>query len=152
MTLRAVLTNLGRLIKFVVIGSVVVTRSSSGAMTPEEGLDHELAWMAVRQGLDRPSEIGLTADMIRLVGDSTGGDLEMRVRASYSSASAATIPQLDTLWMESLMQSGAGSDVTDRFLEARSSMLAELLPTASSAREARDLDRVFKRTPYDAGA
>ena len=152
MMVRMVLSNLGRLIKLVVIGSVVATRSSSGAMTPEESLDHELAWMAVRQGLDRTSEIGLTADIRRLVGDGAGDDMETRVRASYSGASTGSIPELDTLWMESLMQGGAGSDVTDRFLDARSSALAELLPTASSAREARDLDRVFKRTPYDAGA
>ena len=149
---RMVLTNLGRLIKLVVIGSVVVTRSSSGAMTPEEGLEHELAWMAVRQGLDRTSEIGPTADIRRLVGDGAGEDLEARVRASYSGASAASLSQLDTLWMESLLQSGAGSDATDRFLGERSRALADLLPAATSASEARELDRVFKRTPYDAGA
>ena len=150
--IRMVLTNLGRLIKLVVIGSIVATRSSSTAMAPDEGIDHEMAWMTVRQGLDRTSEIGLTADIRRLVGDGAGDDLEARVRASYGGTETGSITQLDTLWMESLMQSGAGSDVTDRFLDARSSTLAELLPTASSVSEARDLDRVFKRTPYDAGA
>lgn len=152
MTFRGLLSNAGRLFKLVVIGSVVATRSTSGAIAPDEGLEHELAWMAVRQGLAKQSDIELPTDVQRMVMDSAGDDLGYRVHASYRSVAPENIANLDAMWMDSLVQSGAGADATDQFLAERSRALTEAAAShADKAEKWRDIERIHKRTPYDAG-
>ncbi|MEM9320659.1 MAG: hypothetical protein AAGA70_16875 [Pseudomonadota bacterium] len=152
---RSFLSKIGRVIKLVVIGSVVVTRSTGDAEAPENGLQHELAWMAVREGLTRTSsETELSADIRRLVMETGAEDLEYRVRSTYLNVSADEIARLDSLWMDSLMQSGANADATDRFLAERSRAMSSLLLTQHSDVETvaqlRTVERIYKRTPYDA--
>lgn len=146
----------GRLIKLVVIGSVVVTPSAAAPPARDDALQHELAWMSVRKGLAGTSETAhLPVDVRRLVEQGAGDDLELRVRASYRDIDPDAIAELDALWMDNLVDLGAGADAMDTFLEARAGMLSDMAGSEEAgldnADKWRSFLRVFKRAPYDAG-
>lgn len=155
MKIRSMLRHMVRLIKLVVIGSIVATRSTTGAPASDATHEHELAWMAVREALARSSAGNqLPADVERMVTERVGTDLELSVRASYRNVPTDRIAELDALWMDSLIRSGAGSAATDAFLAERAQVLSQILSAngdgPKSIDEWRNIERIFKRTPYDA--
>jgi hypothetical protein len=145
-----------RLFKFVLLSSAVLTRTAGGAPDPQAALEHELAWMAVRDGLSGTSEIGLVPDRARrLVADGFGEGFEARVRESYRTVAVDAVTHLDAIWMDRLAEAGASADVVDGFLAARSSALPEVidleLADAGSDTGAKwDVyERVFKFAQYE---
>ena len=145
-----------RLFKLVLLSSAVLSRSAGGAADPEAAFDHELAWMAVREGLASTSDIGVVPDRARLlVGEGFGEGFEARVRESYRAVSIDAVTHLDTIWMDRLAEGGASADVVDGFLAARSSALPdvidlELADAGTDKGGQWDVyERVFKFAQYD---
>jgi len=146
----------GHVVKLFMIGSIMATRTASGAATPEDALQHELAWMSVRDGLSgAETGIQLPADVRRLVEQGFDSDLDYRVRATYSAIAPADIAQLDALWMDRFAEGGAGTEVVDRFLQERAAALPQLVQDKAdqmdSADKWRSFIREFKRAPYSGG-
>ncbi len=151
---RMPLRHLGRFLKLFVIGSFVATRTASGAATPGEALQHEMAWMSVRDDLatGTAKSIQLPAEVSRLAGQDFDGDFEARVKKSYLATAPADIAQLDLLWMISFEERAADIRTVDRFLLARSSALGQMMQDTSaemnSPEKVRSFVRNFKREPY----
>lgn len=143
-----------RLIQFAVIGSAVITRSAGSAGVPEHSMEHELAWMNVRNALSRTSDSMLVPAAARsLVDAGSAKDLDIRVGESYRAISPEAVEQLDALWMTSLFGSRAAVDVMDTFLAARSLALSgkTWLASVDNAEKFIDFSRVFNRVPYEGG-
>lgn len=144
---------LGRAFKLFVVGSFVATRTASGAADPDDSLRHELAWMAVRDGLaDVVNTTPLPAEVRRIVEQEIDKSLDFRVAYTYRSISADEIAQLDTLWIDHLAGQGAASEEMDQFLEARTVALRQLVNGEADAIESpdqlRNVVREFSRGTY----
>lgn len=153
MTQKTPLHHLGRFFKLFVIGSLVVSRSASGGIPTEDAVRHELAWLSVRDGLSgSEANVQLPADVKRLVQQGDGRDFENRVRATYRTISPGEVAHLDALWMNSFSERGTDPDTVDRFLNARSAVLPELVAEKSSEMTSPEkwveFVREFKRASY----
>ena len=144
---RTPLRYVGRLFKLLMIGSFVMSRTASGEVTPDEDLNHELAWMSVRDGLSREAKSAdkIPLEVNLLVDTGFGGDLEKRIRASYLAISPTNVAQLDTMWMNSFLDQGADTETVDRFLRARSGALDEVAQKMPSAMDRPEKWRAFVR-------
>lgn len=145
--------NLGRAFKLFVVGSFVATRTASGAADPDESLRHELAWMAVRDGLaDVVNATPLPAEVRRIVEQEIDRELSFRVDYTYRAISGDEIATLDALWIDHLAGQGAATEEMDQFLEARTGALRQLASGASdsidSPDQLRNVIREFSRGTY----
>lgn len=152
----APLRHVGHFFKLFMIGSFVVSRTTSGAAATEDSLRHELAWMAVRDGLSRTENgLELSAEVRRLVESGFNGDFEDRIRSSYLAIPADRIGQLDALWMDSFAANAADSDIVDRYLRVRTTTLPQLVQEKAAEMDSpekwRAFVREFKRAPYSEG-
>lgn len=150
------LRHLSNFLKLFMIGSLVASRSATGAATPEETLEHELAWIAARDGLiDATPGIQLPVDIRRLVDQGFDGNFDLRVRTSYRGISPDEIADLDALWMASFSENGVDADVVDRFIVARAATLPEMMQENAAEIDSSDkwrtFIREFKRAPYSGG-
>lgn len=143
-----------RMIKLVVLGSAVATRTATGSPAPESALDHELAWLVVRERtVGNSASAALPDDVRYLVACSFSEDFEYRVKSSYRSALPDGIATLDELWMDTMLEGGADFQIMDRFLAARTTALSEMGTPGSTdvdaaGKLARDL-HLYKAIPYD---
>ncbi len=143
------LRHLSRAFKLFVLGSFVATRTASGAADPEDSLQHELAWMSVRDGLsDSVSGNHISGEIRRMVEQEIEKDLDFRVAYTYRAISPDEIAQLDALWMDHL----AGAEDIDRFLGARTVALRQLAQddseTLGNPDQWRNVVREFSRSEY----
>lgn len=131
--------SLGGAFKFFVLGSFVATRTASGSPDPDDALRHEMAWMAVRDGLsDAVSDTTLSADVLRAVEHELDGNLDFRVAYTYGAIAPDEIADLDALWMDHLSGLGTAAEDMDRFLGARTAALSSLVSSAAETRDSSD--------------
>ncbi len=127
-----------KIVKLVILGSALATRTATGSYTVEDQIANELAWLNVRRDLEtmqQPSQLPTT--IVRLVAAGQGPEFETRILASYAAVRPEARSQLDAMWMDRLADE-ASSATLDRFLATRAVALAEAMGIESDSLESAD--------------